>query len=315
MITKRTLLAVLIGASIGLILSPLMWLQFADPLVLSGQCTNGAHQAAIQPPWSPSRAMNIVKRLANVSQNDSWLNFLQYSHNRSQLSRDELERSITPQSDPNVRYRKLASELAPRKLLFVGVVTAVKYLETRATGIYNTWGSELSDLYFFASQPDDKNLGLPIITLPGINDTQYPPQRKVYHMLKYMHDHYIDEFDFFMRSDDDVYVKTDQLLELLQSINPAQDIYMGCPGFGRPDDRDRIKLQENEHYCMGGPGVIFSRSALRKLAPHLDSCLEVSNVCVCERERERERERGIYRKREIVRGGSGKRSVGVDAAS
>ena len=77
-------------------------------------------------------------------------------------------------------------------------------------------------------------------TLPGINDTQHPPQRKVYHMLKYMHDHYIDEFDFFMRSDDDVYVKTDQLLELLQSINPAQDIYMGCPGFGRLDDRDRI---------------------------------------------------------------------------
>ena len=95
-------------------------------------------------------------------------------------------------------------------------------------------------------------------------------------MLKYMHDHYIDEFDFFMRSDDDVYVKTDQLLDLLQSINPAQDIYMGCPGFGRPDDRRRIKLEQNEHYCMGGPGVIFSRSALRKLAPHLNSCLEVS---------------------------------------
>ena len=312
MITKRTLLAVMVGVSIGLILSPLMWLQFADPLVLSGQCTNGGGQlqrAAIQPPWSPSRAMNIVKRLANVSQNDSWLNFLQYSHNRSQLSRDELERSITPQADPNVRYRKLASELAPRKLLFVGVVTAVKYLETRATGIYNTWGSEVSDLYFFASQPDDKNLGLPIITLPGINDTQYPPQRKVYHMLKYMHDHYIDEFDFFMRSDDDVYVKTDQLLELLQSINPAQDIYMGCPGFGRPDDRDRIKLQENEHYCMGGPGVIFSRSALRKLAPHLDSCLEVSDVCVWgggrvegERDRKREGEREGGRERERERG-------------
>ena len=280
MITKRTLLGVLVGITIGLILSPLMWLQFTDPLVLSGQCTGG--NQAVQLSWSPSQAIGIVKRLVNVSQNDSWMSsFLQYSHNRSQLSRDELERTVTSQSDSNVRYRKLASELAPRKLLLVGVVTAVKYLETRATGIYNTWGREMSDLYFFASQPDDKNLGLPIITLPGINDTQYPPQRKVYHMLKYMHDHYIDEYDFFMRSDDDVYVKTDLLLELLQSINPAQDIYMGCPGFGRPDDRNRIKLEENEHYCMGGPGVIFSRSALRKLAPHLDSCLEVSGVCVC----------------------------------
>ena len=287
MISKKTVLATLVGVTIGLLLSPLMWLQFTDPLLLSSpsQCqTDGGvgRGHSIQIPWRQSRTINMLKGLVNASLNESGISriFSQYNHNQSQLSREELERTITGESDPKVRYRKLSNELAPRKLLFVGVVTAVKFLETRATGIYNTWGRELSDLYFFASQPDDKDLGLPIITLPGINDTQYPPQRKVYHMLKYMHDHYIDQFDFFMRSDDDVYVKTDQLLELLQGINPAQDIYMGCPGFGRPDDRDRIKLDQNEHYCMGGPGVIFSRSALRKLAPHLDKCLEVSQNMV-----------------------------------
>ena len=299
MISKRTILATFIGVTIGLLLSPLMWLQFSDPLFLSNpqRCQGGSRGggASLQLPWRQSRTIKIVE---NASLDGEEMKFLQYSHNQSQLSRDELERTVTPDSDPNVRYRKLSNELAPRKLLFVGVVTAVKYLDTRATAIYNTWGRELSDLYFFASQPDDKNLGLPIITLPGINDTQYPPQRKVYHMLKYMHDHYIDQFDFFMRSDDDVYVKTDQLLELLQGINPAQDIYMGCPGFGRPDDRDRIKLDQNEHYCMGGPGVIFSRSALRKLAPHLESCLEVSKGG---RGRGRERERERERKRETVR--------------
>lgn len=277
MISKRTILATLVGVTIGLILSPLMWLQFTDPLLLtnpSGRCQNGIQSS--KSPLRQSRAIGMIKGLGNISLSENMLKaFFQYSHNSSQLSRDELDRAITPNSDQSVRYRKLSMELAPRKLLFVGVVTAGKYLETRAMGIYNTWGREMSDLYFFASQPDDKNLGLPIITLPGINDTQYPPQRKVYHMLKYMHDHYIDEFDFFMRSDDDVYVKTDQLLDLLQSINPAQDIYMGCPGFGRPDDRDRIKLDQNEHFCMGGPGVIFSRSALRKLGPHLDTCLKV----------------------------------------
>lgn len=117
------------------------------------------------------------------------------------------------------------------------MVTAKKYLDTRALGIYRTWGKEIKDIYFFSSQADEGGPKLPIITLPGINDTQYPPQRKVYHMLKYMHDHYIDQFDFFMRSDDDVYVKVSELLELLQNTNPAQDIYMGCPGFGKPDDR------------------------------------------------------------------------------
>lgn len=273
MISKKTLLATLVGVTVGLLLSPLMWLHFTDPLLASSHCKSGVDSSQI--PWHQSRTVSLIKGLGNVSLDESLMLFLQYSHNRSQLSRKELERTINANSDQSIRYRKLSMELAPRKLLFIGVVTAGKYLETRAKGIYNTWGREMPDLYFFASQPDDKNLGLPIITLPGINDTQYPPQRKVYHMLKYMHDHYIDEFDFFMRSDDDVYVKTDQLLDLLQSINPAQDIYMGCPGFGRPDDKERIKLDQNEHYCMGGPGVIFSRSALRKLAPHLDSCLKV----------------------------------------
>ena len=47
---------------------------------------------------------------------------------------------------------------------------------------------------FFNSQPSlNKNIGLPTIVLPGTGDTQYPPQQKVFHMLKYniMHDHYI----------------------------------------------------------------------------------------------------------------------------
>lgn len=257
----------MVGMTIGVLISPLMWLQFysPDPLV----------RANINPlcPDLTKRVLDKagstqVFNLSGANKDDK------LSHNITKLSHFELQRSIPTSSDPTVRKKHLFQELAVRKLLFVGVITAKKYLDTRALGIWRTWGREVSDLHFFSAQPDSQDLNLPVITLPGINDTQYPPQRKVYRMLKYMHDHFIDEFDFFMRSDDDVYVKTDRLMELLQNINPAQDIYMGCPGFGRPDDQARIKLKENEHYCMGGPGVIFSRSALRKLAPHLEDCLK-----------------------------------------
>ena len=99
-------------------------------------------------------------------------------------------------------------------------------------------------------------------------------------MLRHMFEHHIDTYDFFMRADDDVYVKSDGLRDLLQSVNPAQDIYMGSPGFGRERDQDRIRLGRAgvDRYCMGGPRVIFSRSALRRLGPHLNECL--SNVVV-----------------------------------
>ena len=197
-----------------------------------------------------------------------------FPHNPCKLSPDG---NVTPPHDPSVRYKHLMDELAPRSLLYIGVISSAKYLPTRAVGIYRTWGKEiLPHLHFYSAPPVDDSLSyLPVISLPGINDTQYPPQTKVYRTLKYMADNYIDKYDFFIRSDDDVYYRMDRLLKLLEGINPAQDIYMGCPGFGRSDDRERIKLEEHEHYCMGGPGVIFSRSALRKLSPHLEACLEV----------------------------------------
>ena len=271
LISRRTVLNVMVGMVIGLITSPIMWLQLhsPDPLI----------RANINPlcPDLTARVQKIIQPVPCFNLSDSRSDDNVISHNLN-LSEFELHRSIQAPGDPQIRKKHLFRELAQRKLLFVGVITAKKYLDTRALGIWRTWGREMTDLHFFASQSDDQGLDLPVITLPGINDTQYPPQRKVYRMLKYMHDHYIDKFDFFMRSDDDVYVKTDRLLELLQSVNPAQDIYMGCPGFGRPNDQARIKLKENEHYCMGGPGVIFSRSSLRKLAPHLENCLEVREV-------------------------------------
>ena len=97
-------------------------------------------------------------------------------------------------------------------------------------------------------------------------------------MLKYIHDHYINDFDWFMRADDDVYVRVEHLVYFLSKLNPNKELYIGQPGSGKPDDLERIKLLPHEHYCMGGPGVIFSRTLLSKLAPHLEDCL--NNVVV-----------------------------------
>ena len=198
----------------------------------------------------------------------------EFPHNPCKLTP---EGNLTPPNNPAIRRKYLMDELAPRSLLYIGVISSAKYLPTRAVGIYKTWGKEiLPHLHFYSAPPEDETLNyLPVVTLPEINDTQYPPQKKVYRTLKYMADHFIDKYDFFIRSDDDVYYRMDKLLKLIEGINPAQDIYMGAPGFGKDNDKERLKLDTHEHYCMGGPGVFFSRSALRKLAPHLETCLEV----------------------------------------
>ena len=286
MLPKKVIPAVCFGIFIGMVISPIMWISyFQDPLLqsLSPLCSGRQEKGTSHPNSANLRDNLELELLERYRQSfdgqfedASIIDQSNSKRKRKHFDLEYLNRSISPPGNLKTRYRHLSNELAPRKLLFIGVVTAKKYLETRAVAINNTWGRGIDGLYYFSSHSENKKVNLPIITLPGVNDSVYPPQRKVYHMLKYMHDHFIDEYDFFMRSDDDVYVKMDPLLELLSSVNPAQDIYMGCPGFGRPDDRTRIKLTEDEHYCMGGPGVIFSRSALRKLAPHLHTCLEVS---------------------------------------
>lgn len=191
--------------------------------------------------------------------------------NESSLANDRERLPVT-----KVRPKTIAKELMVRKTLFVGVVTAQKFLETRGKAIYETWGKSTPMIQFFSAEGKSKGT-LPVVSLPGVDDT-YPPQKKVYRMLKYMHDKYIDEYDWFLRADDDVYVRIPKLMEFLNTLDPTKMIYMGQPGMGKPQDLERIKLRSDEHYCMGGPGVIFSNTLLRRLAPHLEECL--SNVVV-----------------------------------
>ena len=178
------------------------------------------------------------------------------------------------------RPKTLAEELGGnmRQPLFVGVVTSKKLLSTRAVAINNTWGRQLGpNLRFFSSEGSRHPPGLPVVSLSGTDDT-YPPQKKVYRMLKYMYDHFLNQYSWFMRADDDLYVRVGPLIKYLSALDPSTDLYIGQPGIGKPDDWERIQLYANEHYCMGGPGVLLSRSLLVKLGPHLEECLK--NVVV-----------------------------------
>uniref|UniRef100_A0A674JNM0 Hexosyltransferase n=1 Tax=Terrapene triunguis TaxID=2587831 RepID=A0A674JNM0_9SAUR len=103
----------------------------------------------------------------------------------------------------------------PRNFLYVGVMTAQKYLGSRAVAAQRTWARFIPGrVEFFSSQGSTAPLAgpglppLPVVALPGVDDS-YPPQKKSFMMIKYMHDHYLDKYEWFMRADDDVYIKGD----------------------------------------------------------------------------------------------------------
>lgn len=161
-------------------------------------------------------------------------------------------------------------------LLFVGVMTAQKYLDTRAKAVYETWGKDLpGKIAFFSSESStvpENCPDLPLVPLPRVDDT-YPPQKKSFMMLEYMWNNFGDRFEWFLRADDDVYVRTDRLEKLLRSVDSRRAMYIGQAGRGNSEEFGLLSLEYDENFCMGGPGVVLSRETLGRIVPHIKYCL------------------------------------------
>lgn len=165
----------------------------------------------------------------------------------------------------------------PKNMIFVGVMTAKKYLRSRAAAVNRTWARTIPGrVNFFSSGGSASSvpdLNLPIVSLRGVDDS-YPPQKKSFMMLKYMADNLIDKYEWFMRTDDDVYVRGDKLEAFLRSVNSSQTLFIGQAGLGKVEEFGLLNLGQGDNFCMGGPGMIFSRATLRKIAPHISYCLK-----------------------------------------
>lgn len=135
---------------------------------------------------------------------------------------------------------------------FVGVMTAQKYLQTRAVAAFRTWSKTIpGKVEFFSSEGSDTSISIPVVPLRGVDDS-YPPQKKSFMMLKYMHDHYLDKYEWFMRADDDVYIKGDRLESFLRSLNSSEPLFLGQTGLGTTEEMGKLALEPGENFCMGG---------------------------------------------------------------
>lgn len=140
--------------------------------------------------------------------------------------------------------------------------------------VYRTWAQTIPGrVEFFSSEGSDTSIPIPIVALKNVDDS-YPPQKKSFMMLKYMHDHYLDKYEWFMRADDDVYIKSEKLESFLRSLNSSEAIFLGQTGMGARDELGKLALEPGENFCMGGPGVIMSREVLRRMVPHIGECLQ-----------------------------------------
>jgi hypothetical protein len=107
-----------------------------------------------------------------------------------------------------------------KQLILIAVMTSKDFLTTRAPTVIRTWAEKIpGQVIFFSSEGSTTNDSrINLVSLPAVTDT-YPPQKKSFLMMKYIYDHYLNKFEWFMRVDDDVYIRTDNLEKLLRSID------------------------------------------------------------------------------------------------
>ncbi|XP_053202238.1 chondroitin sulfate synthase 1-like [Panonychus citri] len=161
-----------------------------------------------------------------------------------------------------------------KRKLFIGVMTAQKFIDYRINHIMETWGQDAKDfIAFFSSSSSKDNHGLPVINLPTVDDS-YPPQKKSFLMLKFIHDHFIDSYEWFMRADDDIFINVDKLIQFLGSVNSSKPHLIGQMGLGKIEELGQLGLGDDDNFCMGGPGIIMSSATLRSMIPHIEYCLK-----------------------------------------
>ena len=180
----------------------------------------------------------------------------------------EDEKTTSPEKSNNI-FIEQAEE---KGFLFVGVMTAKKYLDSRVVAAYNTWARTINGkVAFFSSEGSTPNYRVPVVSLKNVDDS-YPPQKKSFRMLKYMCDHLYDKYEWFMRADDDAFLKGEKLEKFLRSINGSKPQFIGQAGIGTKEEIGTLSLGQTDNYCMGGPGVVFSKETLRQMCPHIKHC-------------------------------------------
>lgn len=163
-----------------------------------------------------------------------------------------------------------------RNLVFVGVMTASEFLRTRVVAANNTWARTIpGKVVFFTSETTDEVYlsGIEVVALRGVTDVS-PAQKKAFLMLKYMYDRHVDEFRFFTRTADDVYIKSDAFVKFLHSVNSRGSPVIGSTGQEMKGDWEKLGLRSGENYCMGGPGMVIPQEVLRKTGPNIKYCLK-----------------------------------------
>eukprot|EP00090_Calanus_glacialis_P002789 TRINITY_DN12070_c0_g1_i2.p1 TRINITY_DN12070_c0_g1~~TRINITY_DN12070_c0_g1_i2.p1 ORF type:complete len:325 (+),score=84.52 TRINITY_DN12070_c0_g1_i2:285-1259(+) len=119
---------------------------------------------------------------------------------------------------------------------------------TKAIHVKNTWGKKCDKLIFFSSE-DDEELGAVAL---NISEGRQNLWGKTKQGFDYVYNHHRDDYDWFVKADDDTYYVVENLRNLLKDYNTQDSIWFGH------------RFQYLGGYFAGGAGYVLSQGALER---------------------------------------------------
>ncbi|KAH8378273.1 hypothetical protein KR093_010483, partial [Drosophila rubida] len=139
---------------------------------------------------------------------------------------------------------------APVRVLCM-VLTCPEYVERYARHVHATWGRRCSKLVFVSSE-DYEPLGVVQVVDPQV-DSYHDLWNKTREGFRHVWQEYGEQYDWFLKADDDTYVIMENLHHMLSAYDANMPLYFG-----------HQMRRYNVSYMSGGASYVLSREALRR---------------------------------------------------
>ncbi|XP_055377344.1 glycoprotein-N-acetylgalactosamine 3-beta-galactosyltransferase 1-like [Condylostylus longicornis] len=155
----------------------------------------------------------------------------------------------------------LADKLYDEIKVLCWVMTAPDNHKTKAQHVKLTWGKRCNKLLFMSTEYDDE-LGSIGLNVTEGRDGLWNKTREAF---TYIYENHLDEYDWFVKADDDTYFIMENLRFMLSEHRTDTPIYFGSK-FQMP----------SVVYMSGGAGYVLSREAVKRL---VEIAFKNSRIC------------------------------------